>query len=352
MGLLMKEVKATLNSATINYYENLGYNIPKTKDKYGRLTVKRGTKITVDVKDLPLNSSIKVDVKCDNCKEIRTIPYSKYTKHNREGVTYCYKCAIMFYNSGENCYKWNSNKTNEERLIRRNYPEYHDFVRRVFKRDKYICQCCGKLGNGDLVAHHLNGYNWYIEGRTDETNGITLCDTCHSNFHSIYGTGNNTKEQFEEWIGKSIDLLKYIDELPKSRKIICLETQEIFDGSKDLCKKWGYKSYTGVNNKLTGRKPNSILGKHIMFLDEYNSLSQDEIEEYLSKNKIISRKRKVICTTNNKTFNSIAEASRYYNIYNKRLDISHCCSGRIKYVIDNEGNKLEWKYIEGGYQND
>ena len=34
----------------------------------------------------------------------------------------------------------------------------------------------------------------------DELNGITLCKGCHSELHSIYGYGNNTIEQFREFL--------------------------------------------------------------------------------------------------------------------------------------------------------
>lgn len=50
---------------------------------------------------------------------------------------------------------------------------------------------------GNLVAHHLNGYNWDVENRFNLDNGITLCEDCHIEFHRIYGFGNNTKKQFE-----------------------------------------------------------------------------------------------------------------------------------------------------------
>ncbi len=42
------------------------------------------------------------------------------------------------------------------------------------------------------------------ELRTTLTNGITLCETCHKNFHHQYGYGNNTKKQFEKWLEISL----------------------------------------------------------------------------------------------------------------------------------------------------
>lgn len=51
----------------------------------------------------------------------------------------------------------------------------------------------------DLTAHHLDGYSWCKEKRLDINNGITLCKECHEDFHIIYGTKNNTKEQFFEY---------------------------------------------------------------------------------------------------------------------------------------------------------
>ena len=76
---------------------------------------------------------------------------------------------------------------------------YKKWVYNVYKRDDYTCQCCGKRG-GDLVAHHLNSYNWDKEHRIDVNNGITLCEQCHRDFHIKYGMGNNTKEQYIEFI--------------------------------------------------------------------------------------------------------------------------------------------------------
>ena len=51
-----------------------------------------------------------------------------------------------------------------------------------------------------MSVHHLDGYNWCKEKRTDINNGIVLSKEIHDEFHSLYGRGNNTLDQFIEYI--------------------------------------------------------------------------------------------------------------------------------------------------------
>lgn len=99
---------------------------------------------------------------------------------------------------GKNNPNWNPNLTNKYRNDKRRYPEYREWREIVFKRDNYTCQTCGCRGN-TLNAHHLDGYNNNPDKRILLENGITLCDSCHKNFHNKYGRGNNTKSQFIEF---------------------------------------------------------------------------------------------------------------------------------------------------------
>lgn len=52
----------------------------------------------------------------------------------------------------------------------------------VLKRDNYTCQDCGKQG-GFLQAHHIKHFALFPELRTELSNGITLCKTCHKKAH-------------------------------------------------------------------------------------------------------------------------------------------------------------------------
>jgi hypothetical protein len=116
----------------------------------------------------------------------------------------CPEC-FHIYNVGENHPNWNPNITRDERLHKRDYQreEVIKWRNLIFERDNYTCQICNKRnGLGETIylnAHHLNGWNWYIYGRFDVNNGITLCKDCHNLFHGVYNNRNNTKEQFEEF---------------------------------------------------------------------------------------------------------------------------------------------------------
>lgn len=88
-----------------------------------------------------------------------------------------------------------------KKRFRTKQGSYAIWRKSVFERDNYTCCNCGKRGD-ILNAHHLNGYNWFEDGRLDINNGVTLCKKCHDNFHKIYGKGNNTEKQFIEFICK------------------------------------------------------------------------------------------------------------------------------------------------------
>jgi len=101
--------------------------------------------------------------------------------------------------SGENNHNYNPNLTNKERSIRREYPEYKEWRKAVYKRDNYMCQFCGMTGI--INAHHIESYKNNPELRTKVSNGITMCEDCHHNYHHQYGWGNSTEKQLKKFFG-------------------------------------------------------------------------------------------------------------------------------------------------------
>lgn len=300
MGLITKEVEVVLNSRNIKYYEEKGYTIPRVCKK-GKYSVKRGTTIIVNVKDLLKNSTCIVPINCDCCGTLLHIKFQDYQKNNHNGKYYCNTCASKIFNSGSGNPNYNSNLTDEERLYNRHYPEYYDFIKRVITRDNHTCQCCGKECNGDAEVHHLDGYDWCKERRTDDTNGITLCSMCHKAFHNKFGYGGNTKQQYEEWIGYAInDLKKYDGILPTARQIFDYERNEIFESAcyysklfnvhissvRNCCnhkiKIKKQKDKNGIEKQYIMRT-NTVKGHHLFWLDEYQNMTPNKLQEYLKR---------------------------------------------------------------------
>lgn len=101
----------------------------------------------------------------------------------------------------ENSPNWNLNLTDEDRVNRRCLPENKEWAINVKRRDNFTCQRCGDSMGGNLVSHHILGYANYLEARTDLDNGITLCESCHKNFHHLYGNKYFSGKDFLEWMG-------------------------------------------------------------------------------------------------------------------------------------------------------
>ncbi|AYA77336.1 hypothetical protein DOE78_18820 [Bacillus sp. Y1] len=117
----------------------------------------------------------------------------------------CSECPDCYREKrlGPNNWRWNFNLSDQEReenKSRASAPEQRVWKKKVFRRDNFKCRCCGSKKSNTLRAHHLDGYNWCVERRTDIYNGVTLCDTCHKDFHAAYGYGDNTEHQFNEWL--------------------------------------------------------------------------------------------------------------------------------------------------------
>lgn len=140
----------------------------------------------------------RITLECEICSKEIYLKKSEYDKckHHYCSTACMGKHRIELY-KGENHPNWNPNKTNQERFEDRKYGEYNDWRNNVFERDDYTCQCCGDNQGGNLNAHHLNSHHWDIENRTNVDNGITLCEDCHKDFHSVYGYKHNKKEEME-----------------------------------------------------------------------------------------------------------------------------------------------------------
>jgi len=139
-------------------------------------------------------NKILLDYIC-SCKNQSKISYDNFRKGHR-----CWECGLKKI-SGKNNYNYKDGLTHKQRMEQRNYEEYSEWRRKVYKRDNYTCKCCNQIG-GKLCAHHIESYGSNEELRVDLENGTTLCQGHHKEFHKKYGYGNNTKTQFDEFMIK------------------------------------------------------------------------------------------------------------------------------------------------------
>lgn len=100
MAILENEVWVKCGTSTDKYFENLGYHIPRIKNKKGKLVVPSGTKILVKVECLPEGSNAEVTKVCDtpNCGE--HTPNQKYVqiinyRKDGDGTDRCRKCSSI-----------------------------------------------------------------------------------------------------------------------------------------------------------------------------------------------------------------------------------------------------------------
>ena len=79
------------------------------------------------------------------------------------------------------------------RLSDINIKKWHKISKKVFARDNYTCQYCGKVG-GKLEVDHIMPFS---RGGSDDINNlVTACRKCNRQKH------DKTKEEYMEWLKK------------------------------------------------------------------------------------------------------------------------------------------------------
>jgi len=129
-----------------------------------------------------------------------------------------------------------------------NQKDYYNTKAYVLNRDSYLCQHCkGKSGDKVLIVHHIISRRI---GTDTPGNLITLCFTCHDDFHkgkielNIKGTCSKTKHATEigivksqlkkQWIGIFEETFGYETKY-KREKILNLPKSHINDAIAICC---------------------------------------------------------------------------------------------------------------------
>lgn len=87
----------------------------------------------------------------------------------------------------------------------RNTSDYRKWRIAVIRRDK-VCMVCGNRKHRQ--AHHINHATYFKELRFVPSNGVCLCNKCHSQYHNNF-VGNYRKKCDSYSFNNFKDLMKY-----------------------------------------------------------------------------------------------------------------------------------------------
>jgi hypothetical protein len=148
-----------INYINIEYYKSIGYS-----------DIKCNQKVEVRVDQLPLESNLKINVKCDICGDEKLLSYQKYNKNVRKYNLYtCNTSCAQFKNKltlKELYGIENFNRAEENKLKTK---ERYDKITKEIEDSGYI-KCSKCLSNND-ISHYIKNLN----GRYKK-----VCRSCRS----------------------------------------------------------------------------------------------------------------------------------------------------------------------------
>jgi 5-methylcytosine-specific restriction endonuclease McrA len=184
-----------------------------TGQKFGRLLVVSRYEITK-------NEGWKYNCECDCGSKVIVSGHS--LSRNTTKSCGCLRIDVNKSNSGSKSTSWKA-----EKLDNATKKDYRDRVpvKLIRQRDNVQCQNCGTKKHRKAV-HHIYDLTTYLKLFDEHSNLITLCEPCHKNFHSTYGTKTNTLNELETWMGEE---WKYRDALIQAFEHYYIEsTSEYF----------------------------------------------------------------------------------------------------------------------------
>lgn len=192
----------------------------------------------------------KVKFFCNTCNNSFITSVASYKNSRKTGCTHCKKISISQIHKGKEVStetrtllskkakgrvgslkgKYGTNhpawKGTPARDFHNPSTDYYIWRQAVTKRFNRTCAITGKKSR--LVVHHLYSWNAYPDKRYNITNGILLHREVHKSFHNQYGYGNNTEEQFSQFIKEQYGM----EISSQATHDTCVEGSETTGGTK------------------------------------------------------------------------------------------------------------------------
>jgi hypothetical protein len=158
-----------------------------------RIAWNKGLKMSGDFcKKISLRTKGKKQSKETIEKRVLKLKGKKRTQEFKDLISKLKKGKPQYWQRGENHYNWKGGKVSLNRQIWHSLM-YFDWRSKIFIRDNWTCQTCGKRGC-HLEAHHIITVNNLIKKYNLKTiedvercadfwiidNGVTLCKDCHN----------------------------------------------------------------------------------------------------------------------------------------------------------------------------
>ena len=161
------------------------------KNRQKGLSPEHKENISKSLKGKPLSDELKQ--KLSNAKKGKPIKhFIENSEEIRNKISKALTGKPQPWNRGENHFNYNPNSQHKERNVAYGRVEYKNWRKKVFERDNYTCQRCGKRGV-ELNAHHTIPWAINEKERYNIENGITLCIECHKLTDSY---GNKIKKNY------------------------------------------------------------------------------------------------------------------------------------------------------------
>lgn len=239
MAILEKEVWMKCGLASDKYYVEIGYKIPRVKDKKGIFKVKKGTKILVKVLDLPMNSCMLVTKVCDICGvHIKNQPYQAIIKsrNQSDGKDRCRKCGrsraviaryanVKYENSLEYFAIENSKRYLLKEYSYKNKYKANEISKGSNLKAIWNCQLC------------KNEYNMEISNKTVLNYGCPYCSGYRVNETNCLWT---THPEIAKLLFDKSEGFRVTHGSDKKLKFLCEECNHVSDKAINKVKKYGF----------------------------------------------------------------------------------------------------------------
>jgi hypothetical protein len=214
-----------------------------------------------------------------------------------------------------------------------------------YRTNQYFAKAIKKHGWDNMQHIVLHEGLDEEEAKELEQYMIQWYDTANKNYGynlSLGGDGGTGCKMSEEQKQKLREINTGANNAT-ARAVICITTNKTFGSIAEGARYYNIR-YQSVLKCCKGQLKSA--GK----LPDGTKLIWNYLDDYNNGVNIKKPEPKIICVTTHKTFDSIADGARYYNIHASH--IVNCCKGKLKSAGKlPDGTKLVWRYIDDNNNN-